>query len=122
MPVAETASTFNEVLTVSAAIDAAESDDEKLALIESQLSDACQIICDIYSRYLFESAVFAARPEEFLDPDRLCQMMLEAQKKAYGDGLDQTWLLQLPLCLRRPVCPWPVCQVSAGGQGFRAAV
>ena len=92
MPVAETASTFNEVLTVSAAIDAAESNDEKLALIESQLSDACQIICDIYSRYLFESAVFAARPEEFLDPDRLCQMMLEAQKKAYGDGLDQTCL------------------------------
>ena len=31
-------------------------------------------------------------------------------------------LLQLPLCLRRPVCPWPVCQVSAGGQGLRAAV
>ena len=30
--------------------------------------------------------------------------------------------LQLPLCLRRPVCPWPVCQVSAGGQGLRAAV
>ena len=28
MPVAETASTFNEVLTVSAAIDARESDDE----------------------------------------------------------------------------------------------
>ena len=25
-------------------------------------------------------------------PDRLCQMMLEAQKKAYGDGLDQTCL------------------------------
>ena len=75
MPVAETASTFNEVLTVSAAIDAAESDDEKLALIESQLSDACQIICDIYSRYLFESAVFAARPEEFLEagfPSEAC--------------------------------------------------
>ena len=36
--------------------------------------------------------MFAARPEEFLDPDRLCQMMLEAQKKAYGDGLDQTCL------------------------------
>ena len=92
MPVAETASTFNEVLTVSAAIDAAESNDEKLALIESQLSDACQIICDIYSRFLFESSVFEARPQEFLDADRLCQLMLEAQKKAYGDGLDQTCL------------------------------
>ena len=89
---AETASTFNEVLTVSAAIDAAESKDEKLALIESQLSDACQIICDIYSRFLFESSVFEARPQEFLDADRLCQLMLEAQKKAYGDGLDQSCL------------------------------
>ena len=75
-----------------AAIDAAESNDEKLALIESQLSDACQIICDIYSRFLFESSVFEARPQEFLDADRLCQLMLEAQKKAYGDGLDQTCL------------------------------
>lgn len=92
MPVAETASTFNEVLTVTAAIQAAQDKDEKLALIESQLSDACQIICDIYSRFLFESSVFEARPQEFLDADRLCQLMLEAQKKAYGDGLDQTCL------------------------------
>mgnify|MGYP000792988485 CR=1 FL=1 len=51
-----------------------------------------QIICDIYSRFLFESSVFEARPQEFLDADRLCQLMLEAQKKAYGDGLDQSCL------------------------------
>lgn len=92
MPWLETASTFNEVLTVTAAHQAAQDKDEKLALIESQLSDACQIICDIYSRFLFESSVFEARPQEFLDADRLCQLMLEAQKKAYGDGLDQTCL------------------------------
>lgn len=139
MPVAETASTFNEVLTVTAAIQAAQDKDEKLALIESQLSDACQIICDIYSRFLFESSVFEARPQEFLDADRLCQLMLEAQKKAYGDGLDQTCLhpyvavqgpllqrqpelLQLPLCLRRPVRPGPVRQVPAGGRKVRASV
>ena len=36
--------------------------------------------------------MFEARPQEFLDADRLCQLMLEAQKKAYGDGLDQTCL------------------------------
>ena len=44
------------------------------------------------TRELREETGLAARPEEFLDPDRLCQMMLEAQKKAYGDGLDQTCL------------------------------
>ena len=88
MPVAETASTFNEVLVMETAIAAATDREEKLALIESQLMDACQIICDIYSRFLFESAVFENRPMEVLSPDRMCELMLTAQKDAYGDGLD----------------------------------
>ena len=89
MPVAETASTFNECVVMNAAIAAATDREEKLALIESQLSDATQIICDIYSRYRFESAVFAGRENDFLPADRLCGMMLEAQKQSYGDGLDE---------------------------------
>lgn len=88
MPVAETASTFNEVVIVSAAIRESTDKQEKLNLIESQLMDACQIICDIYSRYLFETSVFANRPQEFLSADRMCELMLAAQKTAYGDGLD----------------------------------
>ncbi|MBO5648476.1 MAG: M3 family oligoendopeptidase [Clostridia bacterium] len=88
MPVAETASTFNETLVVGCALARAQSDSEKLALLESRLQDATQIICDIYSRYLFEASVFAHRKNEFLDADRLCGLMLEAQKQAYGDGLD----------------------------------
>ncbi len=92
MPVAETASTFNEVVIVSNAIENAESDEEKINLIESQLSDACQIICDIYSRFLFEKAVFEARPNEFLSAQRMCELMLNAQKEAYGDGLDHNYL------------------------------
>ena len=92
MPVAETASTFNEVLVMETAIAAATDKEEKLALIESQLMDACQIICDIYSRFLFESAVFENRPMEVLSPDRMCELMLSAQKDAYGDGLDHECL------------------------------
>ena len=92
MPVAETASTFNENVVMNAAISAAQSREEKIALIEGQLSDACQVICDIYSRYLFESAVFAERKENFMSADDLCAMMLDAQKKAYGDGLDHNVL------------------------------
>jgi len=87
MPVAETASTFNEVVVVSTAIAQSTSKDEKLALLESQLQDACQIICDIYSRYTFESSVFENRTGEFMSANRLSQLMLEAQKKAYGNGL-----------------------------------
>lgn len=86
MPVAETASTFNENVILQAAI--AESDgEERLALLESQLQGTTQIICDIYSRYLFETAVFDKRRNSFMFAGELCDMMLEAQKKAYGDGL-----------------------------------
>ena len=89
MPVAETASTFNEVLVMETAISGAKDKEEKLALIESQLMDACQIIVDIYSRFLFEKSVFENRPMEFMNADRMCALMTEAQKKAYGDGLDE---------------------------------
>ena len=92
MPVAETASTFNEVLVMETAIAAATDKEEKLALIESQLMDACQIIVDIYSRFLFEASVFENRPMEFMSADRMCELMLDAQKKAYGEGLDENAL------------------------------
>ena len=88
MPVAETASTFNECVVMAAAIQTAKDDNEKLALLESQLQDATQIICDIYSRYRFEAQVFARRDQEFMHADKLCELMLEAQKQSYGDGLD----------------------------------
>ena len=92
MPVAETASTFNEVLVMETAIAAATDKDEKLALIESQLMDACQIIVDIYSRFLFEASVFENRPTEFMNAERMCELMINAQKSSYGDGLDENAL------------------------------
>ena len=92
MPVAETASTFNECVVMASAIGKAADKAEKIALIESQLQDATQIICDIYSRYRFETAVFANREAKFMDADALCGMMLEAQKQSYGDGLDHNCL------------------------------
>ena len=89
MPLAETASTFNECVIMNAAIGAAKDDGERLALIESQLQDVTQVICDIYSRYRFETMVFEKRKEEFLHSSDLCKLMTEAQKRSYGDGLDQ---------------------------------
>ena len=93
MPVAETASTFNENIIMNTAIKEA-SDEEKIALIESQLQDTTQIIVDIYSRYLFETAVFENREQSFMFSKDLEEMMLSAQKEAYGDGLDQSYLHQ----------------------------
>ena len=92
MPVAETASTFNECVVMASAIDKAIDKEEKLALIESQLQDVTQIICDIYSRFKFETMVFAHRESEFMNADTLCSFMEDAQKQAYGDGLDHSCL------------------------------
>ena len=92
MPVAETASTFNETVIMNAAIRDAANDEEKMMLIESTLQDVTQVICDIYSRYLFETEVVEKRNEGFLFSDDLEDIMLRAQKKAYGTGLDHDQL------------------------------
>ena len=92
MPVAETASTFNECVVMASAIGKAADKEEKLALIESQLQDATQIICDIYSRFRFEAMVFENRENQFMHADTLCGFMTEAQKQSYGDGLDHSCL------------------------------
>lgn len=88
MPVAETASTFNECVVMNHAIAQAADDAEKLNLIESQLQDVTQIIVDIYSRYRFEDTVLRRRKEEFMGAAELCRIMLQAQADSYGDGLD----------------------------------
>ena len=92
MPLAETASTFNECVVMASAIGKAADKNEKIALIESQLQDATQIICDIYSRFRFEKMVLDNRSNMFMNAQTLCQFMLEAQKQSYGDGLDHNFL------------------------------
>ncbi|MBQ9986739.1 MAG: M3 family oligoendopeptidase [Erysipelotrichales bacterium] len=92
MPLAETASTFNEVVIMNQMIKTCEEKDVKLKLIESTLQDVTQIICDIYSRYLFESNVFEQRKSAFLYADELEEIMRNAQLSAYGDGLDPNCL------------------------------
>lgn len=89
MPVAETASTFNEAIVMNHLLEEAASNDEKVAVIEQYLQDVTQIIVDIYSRYLFETEVFENRKSSFMFAPQLAEIMLNAQKKAYGDGLDE---------------------------------
>ena len=91
MPLAETASIFNELLVADAALEGA---DEKttIAILESELMEATQVIVDIYSRYLFESELFSSRAKSTISVDELKAMMITAQKKAYGDGLDHNVL------------------------------
>lgn len=91
MPVAETASTFNETHLVKAALKEA-TGEEKLNLLENSLMEHTQVIVDIYSRYLFETSVFEQCQDKFLMAEDCKNLMIEAQKKAYGDGLDSNYL------------------------------
>lgn len=91
MPVAETASTFNEVHLGAFALKHA-SGEERLALLESDLREKTQCIVDIYSRYLFETAVYEQCQNKFLMAEDLKEIMLDCQKKSYGDGLDEEFL------------------------------
>lgn len=91
MPLAETASIFNETLFADT-LKKRFSGNEKLAMIEQELADSAQVIVDILSRYLFESEVFARRADHAMTPEELCAIMLDAQKQTYGDGLDENFL------------------------------
>ena len=90
-PLAETASIFCETIINKAALKEADKDAE-LAILESEISSAGQVIVDIYSRYLFETALFKAREIAPLSPEQLCEEMTKAQIESYGDGLDENVL------------------------------
>lgn len=92
MPIAETASTFCEHILVKSALESSKDDDEKLAILENDLSGTLQCIVDIYSRSLFEDEVFKRRINGFVSKDELCDIMENAQKQAYGNGLDHNLL------------------------------
>ena len=91
MPVAETASTFNEVHLGKYALKNAQGE-ERLNLLENDLKEHTQVILDIYSRYLFETAVFEESRSKFLMAEDLNQLMCKAQKEAYAEGLDPEYL------------------------------
>ncbi len=86
MPIAETASTFCENIITDHMLKS--SDHDKIAILEADLQGISQCIVDIYSRFLFEDTVFAERKKGFISADALCSYMENAQKKAYGKGLE----------------------------------
>ena len=87
MALAETASIFCETIMVAEGLKTA-TDDERLVILEGDLQGACQVVVDIYSRFLFERSVFDRRRASTLSVRELCDLMTDAQRTAYGDGLD----------------------------------
>jgi pepF/M3 family oligoendopeptidase len=89
MALAETASIFCETLVVEEGLSKLQGD-QRLALLDVDLIGATQVVVDIHSRFLFETEVFARRQKRTLGVSELNEIMLTAQRDAYGDGLDQS--------------------------------
>ncbi len=91
MALAETASIFCETIVRQAALREADPA-QQFAMIEASLKAACGLVVDISSRFQFEQAVFEQRQARELSVDELNELMLQAQRDTYGDGLDQSVL------------------------------
>lgn len=91
MPLAETASIFCETIIKNNALKYA-TDEQKLTILENSLQDSSQVIVDILSRFIFEDVVFKNRINGSLTAEELDEIMINAQKEAYGKGLDENYL------------------------------
>src|SRR5690625_2242723 len=87
MNVAETASTFAETIIDNATIKNAETTEEKVALLGSKLETAIAMFMNIRARFLFEDAFYKERREGIVPEKRLNELMVKAQKEAYGNSL-----------------------------------
>lgn len=87
MNVAETASTFAETIIGNATVENAASDEEKITLLNSKLENATAMFLNIHARFLFENAFYKERAKGIVSEKRLNELMVQAQKEAYGDSL-----------------------------------
>ncbi len=87
MNVAETASTFAELICDDAAIKAAADRDEKIALLADKAERAIAFFMNIHARFLFETRFYERRKKGMLSVDQLNDLMVTAQKEAYKGAL-----------------------------------
>ncbi|MDQ3875964.1 MAG: M3 family oligoendopeptidase [Actinomycetota bacterium] len=86
MTAAETASIFCQTVVKNAALRTASSA-ERLEILEGSLEANVQMTLDILSRFLFERRLLERRRERELSVSELCELMLEAQRETYADGV-----------------------------------
>ncbi|EMF0091028.1 M3 family oligoendopeptidase [Enterococcus hirae] len=87
MNVAETASTFAELIVADATLKAAKTKEEKINLLDTKLQNALAMFMNIHSRFIFENRFYSARQEGLVSEEEITQMMVEAQKEGYHDAL-----------------------------------
>lgn len=88
MNVAETASTFAEMIVADASVDSAENTEEKRGLLADKIQRSVAFCMNIHARFLFETRFYDERKSGPVSVKRLNELMVEAQKEAYADAID----------------------------------
>jgi oligoendopeptidase F len=89
MNVAETASTFAEMIVADAAVKEAETKAEKIALVEDKLQRSVAFFMNIHARFLFETRFYEERKKGIVSADKLNELMVDAQKEAFSDSIGE---------------------------------
>ncbi len=87
MNVAETASTFAEMIVADASVKEAKTKEEKIALLEDKIQRSTAFFMNIHARFLFETRFYEERKKGIVSKERLNTLMEEAQKEAYCNAL-----------------------------------
>ncbi|MBM7616802.1 pepF/M3 family oligoendopeptidase [Weissella uvarum] len=89
MNVAETASTFAELLIADANVQQAQSDAEKVVLLDAKMSNPVSMFLNIRARFLFEKRFYEERQKGYVPAEKLNEIMDAAQKEAFDDILNK---------------------------------
>lgn len=88
MNVAETASTFAELIVADATVKDAKSKEEKIGLLDTKIQNALAMFLNIHARFIFESTFYEERQMGVVTDERLSELMEAAQKEAYQNSLN----------------------------------
>jgi oligoendopeptidase F len=89
MNVAETASTFAEMIVADASVQNATSKQEKLELLEEKVQRSIAFFMNIHARFVFETRFYEERKKGIVSVNRLNELMVEAQKETYCEALEE---------------------------------
>ncbi|MCT6823222.1 MAG: M3 family oligoendopeptidase [Apilactobacillus sp.] len=87
MNVAETASTFGELIVSDANVKEAQTDEEKINLLNAKMDNPVAMFLNIHARFIFENKFYEKRKDGVLTASEINDLMLAAQKEAYDNSL-----------------------------------
>jgi oligoendopeptidase F len=87
MNVAETASTFAEMIVSDALVQNAQTKEEKIALLADKIQRSIAFFMNIHARFLFETQFYELRKQGTIEAEEISALMEKAQREAFMDSL-----------------------------------